>query len=659
MPTMRRFLVLSVVSIGLVSFLLVVTTSSWFSLDHHQLVEDQQHLGGDDTQLDQHGAATRHSTNIQRQRLSSVSTRGRRIQQNNDQPPKKQNPANGEIDVTSPPLAYPSYQPTISPSNQPTTNEPTTNEPTPQPSDKVTETNEEDGDDNHDADGKDDENGDDDGDDGDGGNDPSSQPTPAPSTAPPTEPPQPSEPPVQPPSNEVVVPPTSATFDDDDLGRLPLIVESIADQINSGSDGSRSFIDIEAILSDPSSYQYKAMKRTMEQSYVEEMSDEQLLQHWILFCIYCSTNGDSEDGTGDSSGWIRKNGWKDRSQDPCESPGWFGITCGMVSTSSSSGGPPTTRNVITEIRLPRNNLQGPIPPEISLLAYDGPRAIQGVGDLYHLDVSYNPYLTNELDVSPSASLSSQSWISYLGTHLEVLNYGTTLFGSNGIPGTSLPSSLIEYDCSYIDYTGPLRQETFENLNSLQWLMLDGNHYNSDSNIVVPASITELSNLKYLYIRNASLTSDLSYLQNMTSSLVEHAVDNNPNLVGSIPTDLASLPNLKSFSASDCGLTGTLPTNILAMTNLVQLWLYGNQQLVGTIPIPDEFYTSDNLRNMRILAIEDTSIKGIMPFSVCLEKEFDTDGSFLSTLSADCNDNIDCDAFFPDCCTCCGRKSCGT
>ena len=481
---------------------------------------------------------------------------------------------------------------------------------------------------------------------------------------------QQSPPPVQSPNNELVIPPTNGTnVDGNLLGRLPLILESIASQIHnntgagggggaSGSDsGGSRFIDIDAILSDESSYQYMAMERTMEQTYADSMSDRQLLQHWILYCIYYGTTG---------SGWIQNSGWEDRNQDPCISPGWFGVSCGtMSSSSSSSSGPPTTQKVITEIRLSRNNLRGPIPPVISLLAFDGPRSIAGVGDLYHLDVSYNPYLTNVLD-DVSSSSRRQSWISYLGSHLQVLNYGTTALGNNGIPTTRLPENLVEYDCSYIDYSGPLPHETFENLNSLEWLMLDGNSYaatvkaesSTGSETTIPTSITQLPNLKYLYLRNASLSCDLSYLQNMTPSLVEHVVDDNPNLIGTIPTSISTLSSLKSFSATDCGLTGTLPEELLAMTSLVQLWLFGNQQLVGTIPIPDEFNTSNNFKNMRILALEDTSIRGIMPFAICLEKEFDTNGSFLSTLSADCN-NVDCDAFFPDCCSCCGRLSCGT
>jgi hypothetical protein len=95
-------------------------------------------------------------------------------------------------------------------------------------------------------------------------------------------------------------------------------------------------------------------------------------------------------------------------------------------------------------------------------------------------------------------------------------------------------------------------------------------------------------------------------------------------------------------------TGTLPKELANNSGMVQLWLYGNG-LSGQIP--SEYGT---MKDLRILALEDTGISGNMPIEICLHRF-----GALTTLSVDCEDEVDCAAFFPNCCTCCGRYACGT
>jgi hypothetical protein len=96
-------------------------------------------------------------------------------------------------------------------------------------------------------------------------------------------------------------------------------------------------------------------------------------------------------------------------------------------------------------------------------------------------------------------------------------------------------------------------------------------------------------------------------------------------------------------------TGELPKELADISGIVQLWFYGNK-ITGQIP--SEFGA---LRDLRILALEDTNLSGAMPIEICLQQ---LDGA-LVTLSVDCDEEVDCSSFFPDCCSCCGRPECGT
>jgi hypothetical protein len=289
-------------------------------------------------------------------------------------------------------------------------------------------------------------------------------------------------------------------------------------------------------LSDPNSYQSRALDRTIEQEDFANMSIVTILQYWILYCIYFATNVDPNNDVTNKNDfrrgfipqWKNTNGWEETNVNPCAvdgDDGWFGISC--------------EEDQVTEIRLQRNNLGGNFPPEVSLLASDGSRAT-GTGKLNRLELFNNELLSNNLDDS--------SWIQFLGSNMQVLNYGSTSFGGS-IP--VLPPSLVEYDCSFTLYAGDIPELSFAGLDKLELCILDGNNYNSP----VPSVFGTLPSLKFLYIREASIVGDLSYMEGMPS-IVEHLVDLNPNLSGPLFPFLGALSTLKSFSAADCGLVRT-------------------------------------------------------------------------------------------------------
>lgn len=96
-------------------------------------------------------------------------------------------------------------------------------------------------------------------------------------------------------------------------------------------------------------------------------------------------------------------------------------------------------------------------------------------------------------------------------------------------------------------------------------------------------------------------------------------------------------------------TGTLPTELGDLSSMVQLWLYGNA-LTG--PIPSQYA---RMTALRILALEDTELTGVVPIDLCLQRY----NGALTTLSTDCVEEVQCTTFFPDCCTCCDRSGCAT
>jgi hypothetical protein len=110
---------------------------------------------------------------------------------------------------------------------------------------------------------------------------------------------------------------------------------------------------------------------------------------------------------------------------------------------------------------------------------------------------------------------------------EYLYFSKTSF-SGHLP--KFPTGLVELDVSFTLIDGGLEGSNFEGLNSLEWLVLDGNQFDAP----IPAEIGALESLEYFYAAGAMITGDLSYMENMPS-IFEHWVDDNPGLVSIVVT----------------------------------------------------------------------------------------------------------------------------
>lgn len=295
-------------------------------------------------------------------------------------------------------------------------------------------------------------------------------------------------------------------------------------------DGLGIFFNSDDVLSDPSSYQCRAQKRVLEQEEFDDFEFAKIAKYWVLYCIYFATNQapsesfEEERQNGAELTWIDTIGWQETDLDPCD--GWYGIFC-------------DNNGRVTEIRLQGNGLSGAFPKEIRYFASEGHYAT-GAGNMQRLELFNNFYLTND---------PSETWITELGPNLKVLNYGSTSFQG---PLPKLPPGLVEFDCSNTQHSGDIPSASFEGLNDLSLLIMDGGNFDS----VIPATISDLPSLEFFHIREAGIRGDLSYMQGMPA-IVEHLVDGNTGLNGAIPSFVGELTTLKSFSATDCSLVSWL------------------------------------------------------------------------------------------------------
>jgi hypothetical protein len=163
------------------------------------------------------------------------------------------------------------------------------------------------------------------------------------------------------------------------------------------------------------SYQSAALQSVANQfadaTELSQASDAQLVQLYVLYCIFEATNGKPNVMTSADlrfadlnettfPKWYNTLGWNSPyPRKPCGNVSaaiapWYGITC-------------NDQDQITEIELAANMLTGSWPPEIKLLAGDGPYSTSGAGFLINLDLYDNEFLFNNFDTSWMTDLGSQ------------------------------------------------------------------------------------------------------------------------------------------------------------------------------------------------------------------------------------------------------------
>lgn len=366
---------------------------------------------------------------------------------------------------------------------------------------------------------------------------------------------------------------------------------------------------------DADSYQNKARNFVLTQDVpapgVQGTMEEQALQLYALSCIFWSTysvpNAWTNFHFGEDvalPGWFATDGWMEDSREVCS---WHGIRC-------------NDQDQVERLELDTNGLSGMFPPEVIFLA----------DSLRYLDL-YNNLVHNRGD-------EGNAFLGQL-TNLEFLYYGTTSFEYDGIPTEiGLLTNLKEYDFSYTLYFGDITPGMWSPLTELNYLVMDGNAYNS----TFPDDLIALPNLEYVYAGFSFLEGDLEFVTQMPK-IYELWIDDNPEFTGTIPSNINEALALVSFSVSGCDLFGTIPTEMGLMTDMVQMWMFDNR-LSG--PIPTEF---GDMKKLQELQLEVNELTGTMPSEICSRL---TPFGRLQELEADCDGAISC----PEtCCTCCGKQ----
>eukprot|EP00300_Choanocystis_sp_HF-7_P015816 c19187_g1_i1.p1 GENE.c19187_g1_i1~~c19187_g1_i1.p1 ORF type:complete len:1138 (+),score=193.42 c19187_g1_i1:253-3666(+) len=99
---------------------------------------------------------------------------------------------------------------------------------------------------------------------------------------------------------------------------------------------------------------------------------------------------------------------------------------------------------------------------------------------------------------------------------------------------------------------------------------------------IPTQIGHLTNLKRLHLEYNHLSGTIPCQLGEVTSLTDFTCNNNNQLFGSLPSELGRLSNLKYLELQHCYLSGSFPTQLGQLTNLLQLNL-GFNQLSGSIP----------------------------------------------------------------------------
>ncbi len=211
-----------------------------------------------------------------------------------------------------------------------------------------------------------------------------------------------------------------------------------------------------------------------------------------LAALYNATGGEN---------WTNNSGWK--SGNPCSDTGdWYGITCNPE------------KSHIIKLLLYSNNLNGPVPQEISKLTM-----------LEHMFVDHNN-LTGP--IPPEIS--------------QLSNLISLALGSNHL-------------------TGPIPPEISQ-LSNLETLTL----FSNDLTGSIPSELSNLDQLTNLSVADNKLTGLIPSGLGKLDQLRTLQVSDN-KLTGSIPSKLGNLDQLTILYFEDNKLCGNIPVSLLKLVNL--------------------------------------------------------------------------------------------
>jgi len=259
-------------------------------------------------------------------------------------------------------------------------------------------------------------------------------------------------------------------------------------------------------------------------------------------------------------------------------PEWTNNTNWLAAPINTWYGVTVENDMVTELRMKKNNLSGNIPPELGQLT-----------SLQYLELD-----TNRLTGSIPTELGNLTELEYLylsgnrltGTIpvelLQLTNLILLYLSDNQLIGT-IPdgieqlSGLRWLNLGHNQFSGSIPAETGQ-LSLLQFLNLEHNQFFD----TIPFSLGQLSNLRWLVLSENQLSGKVPVELANLSNLEQLYLDAN-QLSDTIPSELGQLINLRWLNLGQNQLTGAIPGELEQLTNLSLLYLNENQ-LTGPIPV---------------------------------------------------------------------------
>lgn len=268
---------------------------------------------------------------------------------------------------------------------------------------------------------------------------------------------------------------------------------------------------------------------------------------------------------GPSGGWIHSDNWSTNyMDDPCDAgEPWYGVTC------NSSG------TAIIGIALPNNNL---------------------VGDISSSDFASWSFLET-LDLHGNLGLGGNPMPALDAGALKYINVSGCGF-TGSIPDLSDVPSLVTFIGNDNAFT--TAPSSLAGLANLEVFAFDNNQLTGP----IP-DINGMPNLKTFQVGENQFSYAATSVHDLPS-LEEYKIDNN-SLV-SLPSAFYNLPSLKRlivFENPPAGVPGSPVPNIAGLPNLEQ-FLASNANLNGTIP------SLSGLANLQVFSISDNAVTGSIP-----------------------------------------------
>ncbi|CAB9525148.1 STYKc [Seminavis robusta] len=262
-----------------------------------------------------------------------------------------------------------------------------------------------------------------------------------------------------------------------------------------------------------------------------------------------------------------------------------------------------------------NNLEGTLPPEISLLGH----SLQFLIFNRQLELRGGiPTEIGHLTKLTELILSTTGLSGTLPTEfglLRVLDY--LVIAHNEMVFGTIPtelgnlSNLTRFQLVKSNLTGSFPKE-FLKLKQLEVFYLD-NSPGLDTASVLPDVVGNMHQLECLSLVSRTfgeampIPSQIGFLRNMSYLMLK-----NWKIIGTIPAELGGLTKLESLTLPGNSITGTLPEDLFALTHLFSLKL-GSNKMEGTLP-PDLF---SKLSCLQQLHINDNEFIGSIPTEVGL------------------------------------------